>query len=60
MSYPFYDLLQLWTEQRWASIQDPTIPIGAYNKERREVCDYDFFFSAGFHGIKGEVQYHSW
>jgi len=47
------------TEQMWASIQNSTISIRAYDKERRDVSDYDFFFSAGFHGIKGAVKHQS-
>jgi len=40
-------------------MEDSTIQIGVYNKERRDECDYDIFFSAGFHGIEHEVKHHS-
>jgi len=42
-----------------ASIQDPSIGIEAYDTKLRDVCDYDFFFTPGFYGIKGAVKFHS-
>ena len=36
-----------------------SIPIRAYNKERRDVCDCDFIVSARFHGINSAVKHHS-
>jgi len=41
-----------WTEQQRASIQHPSIQIRANNKERRDVCSYDFFSQPGLMGSK--------
>jgi hypothetical protein len=38
-------------------MQDPTTSIRTYHKQKQHVCHNDFFFSAGFNGIKGAVKH---
>jgi len=47
---PFYDILQSWTERRYASIQDAWILIQPYYIDRWDVSDSVIFVSTGFPG----------